>query len=364
MKNRTEVLMYLFKHRYVFRKDIARDLGIPASTLSYVIQELSRKKVIKSFYQPSQTRGRPAQVITLNQNAWKGLSIKIGRENVRFVSFDTHMNILRTRVFHVKRYQRNNKGYLQLLKKGLKNFDDVSCIGVCSSGTVENGKIVFSPIMNVKNLELGEIVSRSIPVVFMNDVEALTCFERFFFGGNNFLVVNYGTGVGGAYLKDNEREFFDLGHMIISNGEKCYCGQSGCLETFASDYAVLKKFMGLNFSIIDFVELEEEKFSKSLETLRELAKKRPQRVKEYYSDSLEILSRVLGNLCLIFRPEKVAFYGEGIARWMVKEIERRIKKEFLREHLNDISFVYRGEIDHSWEMGIYTEATKILIEGF
>jgi len=362
LKRKTDVLMFLFKKKQISRKDITETVGIPDSTLSYILQELSRKRIVESIYQQKQARGRPAQVVTLNRNAWKGLSIKIGRESVRFVLFDTHMNILEKRVFRVKSHQRNNHGYLQLLKKGLKDFDNISCIGVCSSGIVENGKIVFSPIMNVKNLEVQEILPQDIPTVFMNDVEALTCFENFFFNGNNFLVINYGTGIGGAFRKDNEKKFFDLGHIIISNGERCYCGQSGCLETFASDYAVLKKFTDANFSIIDFVELEEEKFSKSLENLRKLAKKEPQKVKKYYNNSLEILSRVLGNICLIFKPEKVIFYGEGITKWMVKEIEERAKKQFLKEHLNDISFIYRGEIDYSWEIGVYIEATKILIE--
>jgi len=364
LKRKTDVLMFLFKEKLISRRDIAKNIGIPNSTLSYILQELSRRGIIESIYQPRQARGRPAQVITLNRNAWKGLSIKIGRESVRFVLFDTHMNVLEERFFRVKSCQRNNQGYLQLLKKGLRSFEKISCIGICSSGTVEDGKIVFSPIMNVRNLEVQKILPRDIPVIFMNDVEALSCFERFFFKGDNFLVINYGTGIGGAFRKGNEKKFFDLGHIIISNGEKCYCGQNGCLETFASDYTALKKFVSGDFSIIDFVELEEEKFSKSLESLRKLAKKEPQRVKEYYNDSLEILSRVLGNICLIFKPEKVVFYGEGIAEWMVEEIEKRAKKQFLKEYLNDISFIYRGEIDHSWEIGVYIEAAKILIESF
>ena len=364
MKWRKKFLLTLVEKKRVTRKELVDHLGVAVSTLSYMIDEMKRMGFLTSM-NVAHGRGRPYEILELKKDAWFGISMKVGRESVRLMLFDARMTPIEEKEVKITKECRNTEGYRRIIESLLKPFEDhekLVCVGISTSGIVENGKILHSPIMNVKDLDLHSIVYSLFPnshVSILNDVEALANYEKHEFDGNRLLVINYGTGIGAAFLENGKRKFFEFGHVIVDpDGEKCYCGQRGCLETVASEYAVLKKFMNEDFSIMDFVEYEEERYRIRLDELRRLSRNNPKKVRRFFTDSLKILSKELSNLVIILNPKRVSFYGEGINRWMVEDMKTRIGTMLSKYRLSDVEFVCRENIPYSWEVGVLLDSLE------
>ncbi len=351
------------------RRDIKESLGVVDSTVSYLISEMIEEGFVEISFVRKKRRGRPYEVIRLREDAWYSIGLKIGRESVKGVLFNARMEMIDEVEVHITKEMRNNNGYTFAVFKVLEDLhrNNVKAIGISSSGEVDSERIINSPILNVWDLHLKKKIEEKlgpILITLMNDVDSLAYFEKYFYGGKRFLVISYGVGIGASFFDENSifilengRSILELGHIIVGDGEECYCGQRGCLEIYASEYAVLKEFLKEDFSIKEFIEFEEERFRKDLEHLRKLAKD-PDVVKEYYMPSLKYLSMAVGNLIMLFFPEKVVFYGEGIKSWMVKEIEKFIKERYRSGVVGRINFLCREEEKNAWETGVALNAVE------
>jgi glucokinase len=93
--------------------------------------------------------------------------------------------------------------------------------------------------------ELGERFQ--VPVIIENDANAAAFGEMWAGAGknlSNFVLLTLGTGIGGGVIYDRRLLGIaaEIGHMCIhADGEKCPCGNYGCLESYASARAILSK---------------------------------------------------------------------------------------------------------------------------
>ncbi|MEW6583982.1 MAG: ROK family protein [Nitrospirota bacterium] len=128
--------------------------------------------------------------------------------------------------------------------------EGISGIGIGVAGVInrENGRVVISPnLQAVEKIGLvSEISSRfGLPVLIENDANAAAYAELWAGAGrdfSDFFLFTLGTGIGGGII--HEKKLLDVsaevGHMSISpEGEKCHCGNYGCLELYASARAIL-----------------------------------------------------------------------------------------------------------------------------
>ena len=92
--------------------------------------------------------------------------------------------------------------------------------------------------------------SFSLPVYVDNDANAAAVGEYHCGAGRsyeNVVLLTLGTGVGSGIIIENQvlhgtkGKGGELGHLIIEpKGKKCNCGQTGCLEAYASGTAITK----------------------------------------------------------------------------------------------------------------------------
>jgi glucokinase len=125
----------------------------------------------------------------------------------------------------------------------------VAAVGVGSAGVIDlaRGRVLTSPnLPSWVNVRLAEELGRrsQMPVVVENDVNCI-CYGEYWSGAGrelgDFLGIALGTGVGGC-LMVNGRAWAgpgcsagEVGHMTIDpEGDRCRCGNRGCLETLAS----------------------------------------------------------------------------------------------------------------------------------
>ncbi len=131
----------------------------------------------------------------------------------------------------------------------------LSAIGIGAPGTIdsEHGIIVYSNNLCWENVPLAKDVSRrtDVPVFITNDANAAALGEYAYGAGQSYksmIMITLGTGVGsgivfdGKLFEGNKSAGAELGHTVIKlNGEKCTCGQKGCLEAYASASALVRQ---------------------------------------------------------------------------------------------------------------------------
>ncbi|PLV59125.1 ROK family transcriptional regulator [Thermotoga sp. KOL6] len=355
-ENKVKVLEYVFDHSRVTRDQLVSKVGVAHSTLSYIVRELAEEGFL-IIEEIKTKRGRPYQMLRINPKRFSLIGVKVGREEVRGTLFDASLNPLRKYARRIFSTMRNKDGYTAALKEVVQHLiaDDVLGVGVCSSGIVEESEVVVSHLMGVKNWDVREVLKEVNNLILMNDVDVL-CYQISQGMNSDFLVVSYGTGIGASFWSNGKVHHVELGHTIVSSEGKCYCGQTGCLEYHSSEYAVLKSYLNTDIDFQDFVENEEEKYRKIIESLRKTAREDFESVKRHYEKAFQSFSIVLGNVLMMLRPAKVFFVGEGLVNEdMVKLLEKYVRKRFISEFIGDVEFTMA---DLDWMLGAARAVVK------
>lgn len=131
-------------------------------------------------------------------------------------------------------------------------------IGVPGIVSQREGVVVILVNLHWRMVPLVAMLKPHIPVPIQvgNDANA-ACIAEVLFGGmagyQDAMLLTLGTGLGGGVitggklLLGSQGAGGELGHMVVgANDYSCNCGRNGCLETFASATALIKKYNTLN----------------------------------------------------------------------------------------------------------------------
>lgn len=133
---------------------------------------------------------------------------------------------------------------------------DLAAAGVVVPGDVDaaNGIARYSANLGWRDVALRDLVAAdlAVPVVLDHDVRAAAVAEQTLGvarGVEDCLIVVIGTGIAavsvaqGRQLTGATGRAGELGHIPVwPDGEVCACGQRGCLETYASAAALLRRY--------------------------------------------------------------------------------------------------------------------------
>lgn len=139
-----------------------------------------------------------------------------------------------------------------LEQAGLK-AEECAGIGVGAPGTcdVKNGVVYRSYSLDWTDLPLAEMLGKyfTIPVLVNNDANCAALAEvkaGAAKGRENIVLVTLGTGIGSGIVLDGriysglKGNGAEMGHMMLQlDGEPCFCGRSGCWESYASATALI-----------------------------------------------------------------------------------------------------------------------------
>ncbi|MEU3017286.1 ROK family glucokinase [Nocardiopsis sp. NPDC007018] len=131
----------------------------------------------------------------------------------------------------------------------------VRAVGVGAAGFVDErrSRVLFAPHLSWREEPLRDALSvrLGLPVVVENDANASAWAEvragaaR---GVDDVVVVNLGTGIGGAVVLGGELRrgrygiAGEFGHMtVVPGGHRCECGNRGCWEQYASGNALTRE---------------------------------------------------------------------------------------------------------------------------
>ncbi|HET8719962.1 MAG TPA: ROK family protein [Candidatus Nitrosotenuis sp.] len=191
------------------------------------------------------------------------------------------------------------------LTKDITNFT----IGICTPGAIskKTGLIKNSNTQCLIGMPLKEDLEKLLKkkITMENDANCFALAEATMGAAKGFGVVFgviMGTGVGGGVVIDGKihtRRTNIAGewghHTLHKNGNKCYCGKLGCVETYISGPALEKKWK-------DFTGSEES----LSEIVKDMSSANAQRWK---AEFLEDFGTALANVIDILDPDAIVLGG-------------------------------------------------------
>lgn len=262
-----------------------------------------------------------------------------------------------------------------LLRQSSIECKELSGIGIGAPGFIDadKGKIISLPnLPGWEDIPLVRIMEESfhMTVIIDNDADA-AAYGEFLFGSGrntkNFFYLTVSTGIGGGVILEGKPYrgtnygAAEIGHIIVStDGEKCNCGNFGCLEAMASGTAIVtlaKKAMskGKKSMISDIVA----KNSIKAEHIFEAADMGDELALNIINNEAFYLGIGISNIIAMYNPERIAIGGGVSNQWNIlyPKIMETVKARALRHNAN-VCDIVRAELRE--DAGIIGAAALIL----
>lgn len=263
--NMRAVLFYLLNHEPAFRVDIAEEMQLSTTTITNLIDELIETGLVveQGVEETSGPRriGRPRSALYLLKDARYAVGIQLGIGFYRIGLANLRAEILHYRQDSFPPGTPPEIVIPEIIRQveallAENNLDRQRILGV---GVGMPGLVNHQTGVNVRAFKLGwqDVPIRDwlaagldLPVIVENNVKAMALGEAFFGSGRQasslvFIYSRSGVGsgivIGKRLLQGADLGAGEIGHMLLLNpgGKKCFCGQSGCLETLISEPALM-----------------------------------------------------------------------------------------------------------------------------
>jgi glucokinase len=173
------------------------------------------------------------------------------------------------------------------LDKALQIFPDITAIGIGFPGFIDptSGAILQSPnLPGLHNVDLAGSLSKRLgrPVLVENDAVA-AAYGEYSLQRNtthSLVYIGLGTGVGGGFIHADKPftgqngTAMEIGHLIVDTSgtaRVCGCGNTGCLERYASASGVATSYKlatGLELDAKEVAELAHKGDAHAIEAYR------------------------------------------------------------------------------------------------
>ena len=321
----------------ISRMELAKLTGLTKMTAGNITQELISMGIIKEcgpIY--AGTTGPAPQKLCIAETAPKIIGVYISRDEIVF-----SIGTLSGDIIYKSNIPLLNETSDSITKKlidGIKTAeksqnDNILAIGVAMIGPIDSdGAIVDSPnFFGIKKLAVKNIIENSFPypAIVCNDISAAAVAEHLKGGEklSNFVFIGNANGLGagiiqsGELMTSNGLFLGEFGHITIDiNGEKCPCGNTGCLELYASHTVLLKRLsdaVGRKVTTKDFEALSKNS-----------------KCDEIFTDTSEKLAAGMITMTNILRPEAfiLGYDGYFLPNKYVNIIEDKINSiRFLKQ---------------------------------
>jgi glucokinase len=210
--------------------------------------------------------------------------------------------------------------------------DKIGAIGIGVPGVLdlEKGETLFLPNLQGTwpHIPLADTIRShtGLPTYLLNDVRSITNGEWRFGAGrgvNNLAVFAIGTGIGGGLVINGKLHLGlggtggELGHTIIDyNGPPCGCGNTGCLEAYASGPAIAAMGMkavsqGLTTKIAEMCHHDLNLITPKL--IAEAAQLGDEIAKDIYNQAGFYIGIAAANVCSAIGPQRIIIAG-GVSK--------------------------------------------------
>lgn len=250
------------------RAELAKSLGLSQPTCGKIVQELLRSGVVEELRRNPLAGAAAAGARRRPKLGRPGVLLRLDRSQPRFVGIQldvTHTSVARLALGFTGPDAwelrvptgRSAAQWKRQIREAAQALPVRELWGVLVSvpGLLDpvQGRVVFSPNLHwTETVDLRSLLGEiwQVPVVLMQEEQALALGHyQVNPEQDNFLLVDFGEGVGGAVLVNGRLQANplpvsgELGHTpVAGNRRRCGCGGVGCLETLVSLRGLLDSF--------------------------------------------------------------------------------------------------------------------------
>ncbi|MEP1206473.1 MAG: ROK family transcriptional regulator [Rhizobiaceae bacterium] len=272
--NRAQILSTIRRHQGVSRTEISAQTKLSAATVSAITSDLLEEGVLSriepedsaSHDKASSGRGRPKVSLGINSNAAMVCAVYFQLNFVSASMFDYAGNLCSVYTIEISNKDitsqqirravissiqgaldraKSDKQVLRHIELGFQGVTDVS-----------GNSILWTPICAEQNIPIKSWLESHFGVSahIANDcdliAQALNWRDPVKYG-ENFATVLLAHGVGmglflrGGIINGTRSSAVEFGHMSYTpGGALCRCGNLGCIEAYAGDYAICRRAKG------------------------------------------------------------------------------------------------------------------------
>jgi predicted NBD/HSP70 family sugar kinase len=260
-KNTLITLKAIIDSGSITKVDVAAKTGLTLMTVNTIMNNLLEKDIITDCGIADSNSGRKATLYAVNPSFHNIIGIDIGVGAVTLGISDLNLKTKETLAFEVN---NNNspeetiniilKSLLELMKNHKINAGNVLGIGITVPGPVNETSGVIQSLPNLKgwdDVTLKDIFENNlgIPVFVEKDNYASALYLKRKLGSayKNVVALTIKGGIGtgillkGSLYRGENGIAGEMGHVSVDvDGPRCNCGNFGCLEVYASDFAIVK----------------------------------------------------------------------------------------------------------------------------
>ncbi|MBI3207679.1 MAG: ROK family transcriptional regulator [Candidatus Solibacter usitatus] len=350
MANDRLVLNCIRENPKLSRIDISRATKLSPSSVTFIVKRLTKERLVveERVAAGAVQAGRPPTLLELTPLARFVVGVSIGRWRTQTVLADWTGTVVE------KRDLEWNAAPTQMLRQVRESIGDLLSrqpekrilgIGVSVAGTWDTNASTVTNAVNLgwHDVAVAPALSQGFhhPFYFDNNANLAALGERWFrIGGkqplNDFVFVTLGSGigtgiiVGGQVVQGAHGRAGEFGHMtLFPDGRKCFCGNFGCWEEYASDRALIRMVAektGVTCDVPMIAALAEQGDSSVVQAVREAA---------------SYLGLGVANLITGLNPEAIVVDDWASAMWPIVEPE--------------VWKVVRARVPEAWWRGVRIE---------
>lgn len=361
--NNRGMILDALRYSPISRAELSRITGLAKSSVTTLTNEMISQGLLYEAgpAEKSNKAGRTRILLDINGQYGFCVGINLQRKNISVVAVDIKGKIIFSFTHKTADFENSEQALNYIIDNLNKKIEQAGLdinrlvgIGVSSPGPLDykNGVILEPPNFALfNNFNITEKIKSiyGCPVFLENNSVCLALYEHHYknklTGSTLFAVIS--DGIGGVLLQNGEvyRGAYgiagELGHISVnSKGERCACGNRGCLEQYAT-LSYLKTRFGFE-SYEQIVDLAKAGDKKGLEVIGFLAK---------------TLGRAFVCAVNLFDLDRIILYGEFSygAEFLTKQIEAYVKEHSV------ICKVHKVEVGASaQDYGVESAAATVL----
>ena len=315
------------QHGPISRIQVAELSQLAPASVTKITRQLLERGLIKEVEQQASTGGRRAISIVTETRPFHTVAVRLGRKDATIALFD-----LSSQVIVEKSYPLNvqsQQALQQQLFASIEQFitsnrsviRQLIAISVILPGLVDpdNGRVRYMPHITVDDWPLVDELQKKFKLASFvgHDIRSLALAEYYFGAGSDCsdsLLVRIHRGAGaGVIINENifvgrNGNAVEIGHIQVDPlGERCACGNFGCLETVVSNPAIEKKVKTLltagHQSLLSIDNC-------TIQTICDAANQADPLASEVLKHAAQTLGKVIASTINLFNPQKVIIAGE------------------------------------------------------
>ncbi|WP_392566166.1 ROK family protein [Utexia brackfieldae] len=248
--NYAMIYRLIAQHSPISRIQLAEISHLAPASITKITKQLLKNNLIKEVDAQQSTGGRPAVSIIVQTSLFQTIAIQFSRTDITIELYDLDGKSSISETYPLSDFtQRLAENYLltiidNFIQHHQTKIKKLIAIAIVMPGLIdaEKGVIKYTPHIKVNDWQISQSINKKFatPCFIGNDVQSLALAESYFGSTqdtNDSILIRVHHGIGSGVIINQQlfvnynQSMGEIGHIHVDPlGERCHCGNFGCLE--------------------------------------------------------------------------------------------------------------------------------------